>query len=153
MRVVISTHSLVAPHSTQPSLAERARGRRIASVDFYDNRDVARNEQNSGKNHVFPKFVAVRPEGVEPPTFGSEVWVLTHCFEAKMPLRLNCYHEHPCVASDRKSWQTMTVIRSMLHQLPYSSVTQKRIENQLELWTVGLSSAPQEPPPRDHASL
>lgn len=26
-----------------------------------------------GKKHVFPEFVAIRPEGVEPPTFGSEV--------------------------------------------------------------------------------
>ena len=41
--------------------------------NFIRNEQVARNEQNSGKNHVFPEFVAVRPEGVEPPTFGSEV--------------------------------------------------------------------------------
>ena len=34
---------------------------------------VARNAKNSGKIHDFPEFRRVRPEGVEPPTFGSEV--------------------------------------------------------------------------------
>ncbi len=55
-----------------------------------------KTQENTGNSKV-------RPEGVEPPTFGSEVWVLTHCLEAKMPLWFNCYREHPCVASDRKS--------------------------------------------------